>query len=524
MDTADKKLIHVLVVDDDEVIREAAKQSLSAYGFIVSEAENGAQAIQMLEKLRPDIILLDIMMPEMDGFTATTAIRQMAGFKHLPILIMTVLEDMDSINQAYEVGATDFITKPINWTILIKRIRFILRTVQLTETEKKLRKELVQAQKMEALGTLAGGVAHDLNNVLGGIISYPEMLLWQLDKDSPLREPLQEIQAAGRQAAEIVQDLLTLARRGVNVKELINLNDILSEYLNSPEYAKLVAYHKNITVETHYDNELYNFEGSPIHIRKTIMNLVSNAAEAQPMGGLIRISTFNQQLSSNQKGIEQDREVGFVALKITDQGCGIPQKDVNRIFEPFFTTKAMGRSGTGLGMAVVWGTVQDHHGYVDVESSPNEGTTFTLYFPATEAEKEMDTSTVPIDDYKGYGQTILIIDDSKKQRKLASSVLKMLNYSPTAVSSGEKAVEYLKTHSADLILLDMIMSTDMDGLETYKKILEIRPEQKALVISGYAESDRVRQVQQLGAGPFIKKPYSLETIGLAIKNELKIAS
>ena len=511
---------HIMVVDDDDIIRAALLQTLSEAGFMVSEAENGVQAIQMLEKLRPDIILLDVMMPEMDGFAATDAIRRMAGFKTIPILILTSLDDIDSINQAYEVGATDFITKPINWVILVERIRFIMRTVQLMNTEKQLRRELVQAQKMEALGTLAGGVAHDLNNVLSGIISYPEMLLWKLDKDSPFREPLKEIQTAGRQAAEIVDDLLTLARRGVSVKKPINLNDIIAEYLKSPEYTKLISHHKNVRIEAQLDSELDNFEGSPIHIRKTIMNLVSNAVEAQPMGGLICISTCNQDLNTNQKEMEQGRTGEHVVLKISDQGCGIPQEDLNRIFEPFFTKKTMGRSGTGLGMAVVWGTVQDHQGHVDVKSRPNEGTTFTLYFPATKAAKEEETPTVPIDAYKGDGEAILIVDDIKEQRQIATTVLKMLNYAPTAVSSGEEAVEYLKTNSADLILLDMIMSADMDGLETYKKIIEIRPEQKAIVASGFSESDRVRQAQQLGAGAFIKKPYSLETIGLAIKNAL----
>ncbi len=511
---------HILVVDDDDIVRTALHQNLSEAGFILSEAENGVQAIKMLGKQRPDIILMDVMMPEMDGFAATEAIRRLAGFKNIPILILTCLEDIDSINRAYKAGATDFITKPINWVILVERIRFIMRTIQLMNTEQKLRRELVQAQKMEALGTLAGGVAHDLNNVLSGIIGYPEMLLWKLDEDSPLREPLKEIRTAGQQAAEIVDDLLTLARRGVSVKNTINLNDIISEYLNSPEYKKLISYHQNVRVEVYLDSKLDNFEGSSIHIRKTIMNLVANAVEAQPMGGTICISTCNQDFNVNQKEMEQGRKGEHVVFQISDQGCGIPQEDLNRIFEPFFTKKIMGRSGTGLGMAVVWGTVQDHYGHVEVKSRPNQGTTFTLYFPATTAEKKEETPTIPIDDYKGDGQAILIIDDIKEQRQFATTVLKTLNYAPTAVSSGEEAVEYLKTHSADLIMLDMIMSADMDGLETYKKILEIKPGQKAIVASGFSESDRVKQVQQLGAGPFIKKPYSLETIGLAIKNAL----
>ena len=511
---------HILVVDDDEIIRGVARESLIAADFLVSEAENGVQAMQVLENLKPDIILLDVMMPEMDGFATASAVRQLAGLEGVPILIMTALDDLDSINRAFRSGATDFIMKPINWVILVQRIRFMTRAVRMMNAQRRLQKELVQAQRMEAVGTLAGGVAHDLNNVLSGIISYPEMLLWNLEKDSPLRKPILSIQKAGQKAAAIVEDLLTLARRGVSVNEVININDIVSDYLSSPEYAKLISYHPNVSVETNLDQELLNITGSPIHIRKTIMNLVSNAAEAQADGGQIRIATYNHHFDPSSKPYEPIRDGQFVAMRISDRGCGISKDDLSRIFEPFYTKKVMGRSGTGLGMAVVWGTVQDHHGHIDVQSKPNEGTTFFLYFPATREAKEKGRRTVPVNEYMGDGQVVLIVDDVKEQREIATNILKMLHYTTVSVASGEQAVAYLKKQSVDLILLDMIMPPGMDGLETYQKILEIWPNQKAVVASGYAETDRVKQVRRLGAGAYIKKPYTLETIGLAIKNGL----
>jgi signal transduction histidine kinase len=154
--------------------------------------------------------------------------------------------------------------------------------------------KLRHAQKMEAIGTLAGGVAHDLNNILSGIVSYPELLLLDLPGDSPMRSPIETIQDSGKKAAAIVQDMLTLARRGVDVSEVMNLNSIVSEYLNSPEYKKLCSYHQQVEINMDLDPDLGNISGSPIHLFKTVMNLVSNAAEAMPKGGNIRISTFKR--------------------------------------------------------------------------------------------------------------------------------------------------------------------------------------------------------------------------------------
>jgi CheY-like chemotaxis protein len=194
---------------------------------------------------------------------------------------------------------------------------------------------------------------------------------------------------------------------------------------------------------------------------------------------------------------------------------------MERIFEPFYTKKVMGRSGTGLGMSVVWGTVKDHGGYIDVQSTKEKGTIFTLYFPITRKELAKDKSRISIEGYKGKGESILVVDDVQEQREIASQILKKLSYSVTSVSSGEEAVDYLKDNSADLLLLDMIMDPGIDGLETYKRIIEFHPEQKALIASGFSESDRVKETQRLGAGAYLKKPFLLEKIGLAVRGELE---
>ncbi len=389
-------------------------------------------------------------------------------------------------------------------------------------TEKiRLEAQLQQAKKMEAIGTLAGGVAHDLNNILSGIVSYPELILMDLPADSPLRKPLLTIQTSGERAAVIVQDLLTLARRGVAISEVVNLNDIISEQLKSPEFEKLKSFNPDVQVETHLDMDLLNIKGSTTHLSKSIMNLVSNAAEAMPDRGRIFISTENLYIDRPIRGYDHVEEGDYVTVVVSDTGIGISKEDMERIFEPFYTKKVMGRSGTGLGMAVVWGTVKDHKGYIDVGSIEGEGTTLKLYFPVTREEIATDKSLPSIEEYIGKGESVLVVDDVNEQRELAYNMLNRLGYSVNTVSSGENAIEYLKNNPVDLLVLDMIMEPGIDGLETYKRIIEIHTNQKAIIASGYSETDRVKEAQRLGAGQYIKKPYTLGRIGLAVKEELE---
>ena len=387
--------------------------------------------------------------------------------------------------------------------------------------QKNLERQLRQAQEMEAMGILAGGVAHDLNNILGGLVSYPELLLMQLPGDSPLRKSILTIQKSGEKAAAVVQDLLTLARRGVVTTEVVNLNDVISEYLKSPEQEMLQSHHPGVYIETHLEKNPLNILGSSIHLSKTLMNLSSNAAEAMPEGGKLTVSTKNRYIDRPIRGYDHVKEGDYMVLTVSDTGTGIPPDDIGKIFEPFYTKKKMGRSGTGLGMAVVWGTVKDHKGYIDVQSTEGKGATFTLYFPITRKKLSEDKSDLAIESYSGNGKSILVIDDVEEQRQIASEMLKELGYSVISVSSGEEAVEYLRTNQVHLLVLDMIMDPGMDGFDTYKKIIEMHPEQKAIIASGFSETDRAKEVQGLGAGAYIRKPFSLEMIGLAVKEELE---
>ena len=385
---------------------------------------------------------------------------------------------------------------------------------------RKLEEALRRAEKMEALGQLAGGVAHDLNNILGVSVGYSELLAAKLPEGNPLRKYAVNILNANEKGASIIQDLLTLARRGVSVSVIVNLNGIVSDFLGSPVFERLKDYHPYVTFRTELDKELLPMKGSPIHLEKTVMNLISNAAEAIAGEGEVIIRTGNRYVDTTIRGYDHVREGDYAVLIVSDSGSGIGAADLDKIFEPFYTKKVMGRSGTGLGLAVVWGTVKDHDGYIDVQSEKGKGSTFTLYFPVTREKMAENLKRVPLDEYTGHGERILVVDDVAEQREMAAGMLKSLGYNVAVVPSGEEAVEYLKEHKVALIVLDMIMDPGMDGLETYRRILEITPRQKAVIVSGYSKTDQVKEAQSLGAGAYIKKPYVTEKIGLAIRHEL----
>jgi signal transduction histidine kinase/CheY-like chemotaxis protein len=385
--------------------------------------------------------------------------------------------------------------------------------------QKTLENQLLHAQKMQAIGTLAGGVAHDLNNILSGITTYPELMLMQLPEESPLRAPLKTIQISGEKAAVIVQDLLTLSRRGAATFYPVDLRIVVTDYLASPELKKMLSFHPGVTVKTHFESPPFAISGSTVHLSKTIMNLVTNAAEAMPKGGCIGIALHGTHLEPGHRISDRLSPGRYVKLIVSDSGKGIDPLVIDRIYEPFFTTKKMGRSGSGLGMAVVWGTVEDHQGYIRVKSSPDSGTAFELWFPAIEADEQQLVRTeteLP----RADSESVLVVDDIADQREIAKAILTDLDYNVTTVGSGEEAITHLKKTDVDLLLLDMAMEPGLDGLETYRRILEFKPDQRAVIVSGFSDSELIRSTLELGAHCYVKKPYAIESISKAVREAL----
>ncbi|MCP4343194.1 MAG: response regulator [Desulfobulbaceae bacterium] len=399
------------------------------------------------------------------------------------------------------------------------------RTKQLTQRideRDRMAEKLRRSQKMEAIGTMASGVAHDLNNILSGIVTYPELLRKGLPVDSNLAGPLKLIEQAGKRAAAVVSDLLTLARNSASVKEACDINMLIRDLINSPEWNNIVTQHSQVDIKVNLNATLPMIYCSQTHIRKCLMNLLLNGLEATSPKGTVTISTENiprngSREKKNSPGFEQQD----ILITVIDDGQGISPEHINHIFEPFYTTKKMGKSGSGLGLSVVWNTIEEHEGAITVANT-NPGVVFKLKFPVTKRELsgELKPTSLALASYKGTG-SILVVDDEPHLREIASEIVKNLGYMVTAVTSGEEALAHIAKCPADIVLLDMVLGDGIGGHQTYQKMIELNPRQKAVIVSGYSTNEDVRKTLKLGACSFVKKPYTIEQLSRAIKDCLE---
>ena len=390
-----------------------------------------------------------------------------------------------------------------------------------TEERQKAEERLHRAEKMEAIGLMASGVAHDLNNILSGVVSYPELLLMRLPEDSPLRKSINAIKESGLRAAAVVADLLTVARDAAKVRSRANLNKLVLNYLYSPEAREIRFLHPEVQISTDLAGDLPEICCSETHINKCIMNLVHNAAEAFNGKGDIRIRTALYSLPDENFQDLTLPDGKYLVLSVADNGPGIPEEDQDHIFEPFYTKKKMGRSGTGIGLTVVWNCMQDHNGGVTLRSDEQQGTAFYLFFPTSTEANCRPLEAVDDLNLQGRGETVLVVDDDERQRDIARELLTELGYRPRTAASGEDALYYFGEHEADLVLLDMVMEPGMDGCKTYEKIIALRPGQKAVVVSGYTEREKMSRIMALGAGSFLKKPYTAKELAVAVSRALR---
>ncbi|MCA1809603.1 MAG: ATP-binding protein [Kiritimatiellia bacterium] len=379
------------------------------------------------------------------------------------------------------------------------------------------RAQLERAERLEMAGSIAGHIAHDFNNLLTPLLAYPAFIREALPEDSPARQDLEIIEKTAQQIADINQQLLALSRRGYCEQQALHINNIVEDIVALIQRG---SHLENITIELDLAQDLLNIKGSSEQLLRVIHNLCQNAIDAMGNQGSLVISTQAVYLEKPLKKYESVAQGEYVKLTITDTGHGIPPEIQDKIFDPFFTTKQATRQrGSGLGLSVVHGIVKDHNGYIDMESAPGKGTSFSLYFPiCREAVTEKSQ--------KGYPtgtETIMVVDDDPLQIEVTSRILNKLGYTVISANSGEKALAQLDLPDApspSLVLLDMIMGSGIDGTETFRQLKKRNPRQRAIILSGYSESARVAAAQALGAGSYLRKPVSLEKLAQAVRQEL----
>jgi signal transduction histidine kinase len=382
------------------------------------------------------------------------------------------------------------------------------------EERRKLEVQFQQAQRFEALGTLAGGIAHDFNNLLMNIQGNTSLMLFEIKDSHPFFEPLKKIEKQVKSGALLTRQMLGYARKGkFNVKP-VDLNQIVDESAETFGRTR-----KEITIQRELDDDLFPVKADQGQIEQVLLNLYVNAADAMPGGGTLFLKTKNEthlNIKSNQYGPTPGN---YVQLTITDSGTGMDNQILERIFDPFFTTKEMGR-GSGLGLASVYGIIKSHDGYIDVESKKDQGTTFTIFLPASEKDVEgVDDTTAKL--IRGSG-TLLIVDDEELVLNVGVNMLEKLGYTVLAAKNGTEAVDIFKANKdkIKMVILDIIMP-DMGGGEVYDKINAINPDVKVLLSSGYSVDGQAIELLERGCDGFMQKPYTLEELSGKITQIMK---
>jgi signal transduction histidine kinase/DNA-binding LacI/PurR family transcriptional regulator/ActR/RegA family two-component response regulator len=438
-------------------------------------------------------------------------------------------------SQLLGVAAFDYADGVRSYAVFRNEITAVLRSIRLHQElvqktmlhERSVQERLATTKRMEALSVLAGGVAHDLNNVLGPLVALPDLILDDLhglkaDENAVggLRADIEIIKTASLRAAQTIKDLLTLGRQGRTMKENIDLNCVVKSCLaeGSLRFASDKSPHVGVVVD--YCAEPLAVRGSESQLARAVGNLVRNAIDAIQSRGEIVVKTRREHLARPAAGYEAIPAGHYAVLTVADDGCGIEPQELGRVFEPFFTKKRVGESsGSGLGLAIVHGVVKEHDGFIDVSSVPGAGTTFSLYLPLVQVVLE---GSEPLVVAPRRRAKILIVDDETIQLQTCRRVLAHLGYQVDTMQSGLRAYEMFSEAAQtgkspyDLVIMDMVLGEMLDGLQVFELIQRLFPAQKAIVASGHAPSERAELA--VGKGLFwLAKPYTVEALGRAVE-------
>jgi two-component system, cell cycle sensor histidine kinase and response regulator CckA len=378
---------------------------------------------------------------------------------------------------------------------------------------KALEAQLQQSKKMEAIGTLAGGVAHDFNNILMGIQGRASLMMSETGEHSPYHEHLASIQEYIKSATDLTKQLLGFARGGKYEVKAVNLNDLIEKSIEMFGRTK-----KEISIHKRLNKQLWNAAVDRQQIEQVLLNLYVNAWQAMPGGGNLYLSSDNFTFDKNQAKPFEVQAGDYVMISITDTGVGMDSATIQKVFEPFFTTKEMGR-GTGLGLASAYGIIKNHNGFITVYSEKGHGSTFNIYLPATADVCSATQTKTPT--LVGGDETILLLDDEQMVLDVGRPMLEKMGYGVHTASRGPEAIDIYSRHQAeiDLVIIDMIMP-EMNGGEVYDRLKQIDPDVRVLLSSGYSMNCDAKEILSRGCNGFIQKPFGLYSLSRKIRTVL----
>ncbi|MCX7982637.1 MAG: response regulator [Syntrophales bacterium] len=509
----------LVVVDDEERLCESLDILLTGKGYEVKSFADPREALHYVQNDSCDLVLLDLIMPDIDGYSVLSYIKKI--MPDLPVIIMTAQGSAEYAVKALKSGAEDYICKPFEIEELCRRIENALEKKQLHQkysvvagklaiTEAQLR----QAQKMEAIATLAGGIAHDFNNILMGLQGHLSILKHQLGESNPFASRLQNMEKLIESGSKLTSQLLGYARRGRYEVRPLNLNDVVQ--LTAETFKQL---RKDIVVQLELGESISLIEADASQMEQVLMNLLVNAADAMPEGGHVFIKTEETQVTSTEHMHFPIKPGRYVLMSVRDEGIGMDAATKERIFEPFFTTKEMGR-GTGLGLASVYGIVKGHNGYIDVKSQVGKGTTFYIYFPITKKQVKRGNAHHQQEVINGGG-VILFVDDEEEIVKVGKTILEILGFKVICAGGGEEALKLYDQYQdeIDLVILDVVMP-GLSGSVVFNRLKEKNPLLPILLISGYSWDREATAKIVTKADGFLQKPFRIEDLSQVIKKIL----
>jgi len=506
----------VLIVDDLPDNVRLMAYILEERGYEMLLAYSGREALEIASAERPDAILLDVMMPGLGGIEVCRRLKADEELRMIPVILVTARDLDEDVVRGLDAGADDYVAKPFRAEVLAARVRSAIRLKTSHDAVRKKDEQLRQAQKLEAVGLLAGGIAHEFNNLLQAIGGYANCALEGLLPHQQRYQDLQQVLKASDRATTLTRQLLGFSRRQTLRRRNIDPRSVVTDLVKM--LRPIVG--EQISLELRLGEDVRTVDADPGELQEALLNLCLNARDAMPCGGRLLLKVDTVILSDSLWDPRFSIEPGpHVVFSVTDTGCGIPAELQHRIFEPFFTTKEVGK-GTGLGLATVYGIVQQHKGAIHLYSEPGKGTTFKLYFPAGDKNREAEHAEEP-QPALGGGETILVAEDEPVVRSLAVRILEQAGYTVLSASDGQEALRIFEEHGSaiSLIVLDAVMPK-LTGLEVYQRIKAEHPEKAFVFASGYdPETSRSKVILQEKLR-LIAKPFDASTLLRTVREVL----